>query len=226
MTQDADKRHKLMAHMDRKKAQANEPVAWRSPDPAHPGWWFYYEPQVKRPAEAIPLYATSYEAEAVEEGALMALATVIGERDAALAEAERLRTRAREISAHADKMERERDDALAENTTLRKRVTELEKSLNAARTAQIARGDVFSDANPEARWIEDSKNACPNCGGSGHKDDALTPPPDAELDALATELDKAWFRGTDYEKEWLANINTRLFARVSDALRARKGGAA
>lgn len=26
-------------------------------------------------------------------------------------------------------------------------------------------------SNPEDQWIEDCKNACPYCGGSGHKDD-------------------------------------------------------
>lgn len=30
---------------------------------------------------------------------------------------------------------------------------------------------VFSDTNPEAHFIEDAENACPHCGGSGHKDD-------------------------------------------------------
>lgn len=48
----------------------------------------------------------------------------------------------------------------------------LKASLEVARNAQIERGDVFSDTNPEARWIEDMENACPACGGSGHKDDA------------------------------------------------------
>lgn len=33
---------------------------------------------------------------------------------------------------------------------------------------------VFSDINPEARFIEDAENSCPHCGGSGHKDDVKT----------------------------------------------------
>jgi hypothetical protein len=35
----------------------------------------------------------------------------------------------------------------------------------------IAEGRAFVDTNPEARFIEDGENACPHCGGSGHKDD-------------------------------------------------------
>lgn len=32
--------------------------------------------------------------------------------------------------------------------------------------------EVFrSDGIEEDRWIESEKNACPHCGGSGHKDD-------------------------------------------------------
>jgi hypothetical protein len=40
----------------------------------------------------------------------------------------------------------------------------------------------FVDVNPEAQWLDDMANACPHCGGSGHKDDvtAWTPPPEAE----------------------------------------------
>lgn len=38
----------------------------------------------------------------------------------------------------------------------------------------IAKGRAFVDTNPEARFIEDGENACPHCGGSGHKDDVRT----------------------------------------------------
>ncbi|MDF3607573.1 hypothetical protein PE067_16315 [Paracoccus sp. DMF-8] len=62
------------------------------------------------------------------------------------------------LQAEIARLTRERDEALAE--------------AKAARAAQIAAGHVFADTNPEAKWIEDSDNACPACGGSGHKDDA------------------------------------------------------
>lgn len=60
-------------------------------------------------------------------------------------------------------------DEIAE---LRAENERLKASLEVTRNAQIERGDVFSDTNPEAHWIEDMENACPACGGSGHKDDA------------------------------------------------------
>lgn len=107
-----------------------------------------------------------------------ALATVIGERDAARAEAERLRTRAREISAHSDKMERDRDAALA-------RVKELE--------AQIS---------------------------------ALTPPPDAELDALVNALRSGEQADMDGCMVRVSRQACEEAADIITALRARKGGAA
>jgi len=35
----------------------------------------------------------------------------------------------------------------------------------------ISEGKLFSDADPEARFVSDAENACPHCGGSGHRDD-------------------------------------------------------
>lgn len=37
---------------------------------------------------------------------------------------------------------------------------------------QFRRDDVLATEGAEARYIEDGENACPSCGGSGHKDDA------------------------------------------------------
>lgn len=39
---------------------------------------------------------------------------------------------------------------------------------------RLQRFSAFSDVNPEARYIADSENACPHCGGSGHIDDLQT----------------------------------------------------
>lgn len=35
--------------------------------------------------------------------------------------------------------------------------------------------EVMASTNAETRWIEDAKNSCPHCGGSGHKDDVKEP---------------------------------------------------
>lgn len=81
------------------------------------------------------------------------------------------------------------NDPHGEAEALRKENERLREALAIARNAQIARGDVFADADTEARWIEDSKNACPACGGSGHKDDAAPASPDwtaSARDMLAT----------------------------------------
>lgn len=40
----------------------------------------------------------------------------------------------------------------------------------------IAVGKVFSDTNPEARFIAEADLSCPHCGGSGHKDDVQDQP--------------------------------------------------
>lgn len=85
----------------------------------------------------------------------------------------------RAVKAATVSLRTERDAALA-------RVAELEEKVRIAQNAQIARGDVFADTNPEAQYIADMEHACPACGGSGHKDDvAPAPQPEADLDALA-----------------------------------------
>lgn len=38
--------------------------------------------------------------------------------------------------------------------------------------AKMREGDVLATKDAEARYIDDGENACPACGGSGHKDDA------------------------------------------------------
>ena len=43
----------------------------------------------------------------------------------------------------------------------------------------------FVDTDPESRWIEETKNNCPHCGGSGHKDDCRTDIADELAKALA-----------------------------------------
>lgn len=53
----------------------------------------------------------------------------------------------------------------------------------------------------------------------------LAAPAPGIAEALATELDETWHRGADFEKDYLENIRTDLFARISDFLRALKGGA-
>lgn len=51
--------------------------------------------------------------------------------------------------------------------------------------------EVFaSDGNEEARWIEATQNACPACGGSGHKDDCVDDAA-AEITRLRAELAEA-----------------------------------
>lgn len=47
---------------------------------------------------------------------------------------------------------------------------------------------IASDGNEEARWIEDTKNACTCCGGSGHKDDMKPDPRDAVIRELRGAL--------------------------------------
>ena len=42
----------------------------------------------------------------------------------------------------------------------------------------------FATPDAEGQWIADMDNACPHCGGSGHKDDVAQPAPDAVEDAL------------------------------------------
>lgn len=39
------------------------------------------------------------------------------------------------------------------------------------REGQIEAGAVFATSDAEANWIADMENACPACGGSGHKGD-------------------------------------------------------
>lgn len=72
-------------------------------------------------------------------------------------------------------------DFIIENANLRRELAamtaerdEWQRRARVAQDAQISRGDVFSDTNPEAQYIKDCENACPACGGSGHKDDAAS----------------------------------------------------
>jgi len=60
--------------------------------------------------------------------------------------------------------------------------------------------EVFaSDGNEEDRWIEATQNACPACGGSGHKGDCATALLDtvAEINFLRAELATADVRAKD-----------------------------
>lgn len=60
--------------------------------------------------------------------------------------------------------------------------------------------EVFaSDGKEEARWIEATQNACPACGGSGHKGDCAAPLGDAvaEINFLRAELATADDRAED-----------------------------
>lgn len=66
-----------------------------------------------------------------------------------------------------------------------------------SRSFERAMADFPSDGNEEARWIEDTKNACTCCGGSGHKDDMRPDPRDEvmrDLRASLTELVSAMRR--------------------------------
>jgi hypothetical protein len=54
------------------------------------------------------------------------------------------------------------------------------------REGQIKAGAAFATSGAEERWVEDMENACPACGGSGHKDDAAhTPERQLATDILA-----------------------------------------
>lgn len=39
------------------------------------------------------------------------------------------------------------------------------------REGQVKAGAVFATSDAEGQWIKDMENACPACGGSGHKGD-------------------------------------------------------
>ena len=61
-----------------------------------------------------------------------------------------------------------------------------------------------SDGKEEARWIEDMKNACPHCGGSGHKDDVTHPTPAAATTYTPTALAQAFLEGLEAATECVA----------------------
>ena len=54
---------------------------------------------------------------------------------------------------------------------------------------RIEAGAVFSTTGAEERYVADTENACPACGGSGHKDDA-----NAALDRIKAEAHRAGMR--------------------------------
>ena len=88
----------------------------------------------------------------------------------------------------------------------------------AERRGQAKAGAIFATSGAEARYVEDGENACPVCGGSGHKDDAQ-----AALDRITAEaVDEALER---------AIVRFRAETGFDDdhpaigAIRAMKGGA-
>lgn len=54
------------------------------------------------------------------------------------------------------------------------------------REGQIRAGAVFATSDAEGQWVEDMENACPACGGSGHKGDAAD-----HIEVLEAKLAKA-----------------------------------
>lgn len=86
-----------------------------------------------------------------------------------------------------------------------------------------------SDGNEEDRWIEATQNACPACGGSGHKGDCAAPDITA---AAARVLLAAWPTDTSFDAAFAAcatayhggdqmqDTMDRTLATVSAALRA------
>lgn len=61
---------------------------------------------------------------------------------------------------------------------------------------RIEAGAVFATTGAEERYVADTENACPACGGSGHKDDAR-----AALDRIKAEAVKEAF--SDFTKaDW------------------------
>lgn len=82
---------------------------------------------------------------------------------------------------------------------------------------------MLATSNAEARWIEDCDNACPYCGGSGHKGDTTV---EAELTAsILAELDRARdkFPGDNVTFaaliEEVGELSTALFEEKSDRVR-------
>ena len=69
---------------------------------------------------------------------------------------------------------------------------QLSEALDRADRAEAKLRSIFaSDGNEEARWIEDSKLACPHCGGSGHKDDVRATTAESALATAEAERDAA-----------------------------------
>lgn len=83
--------------------------------------------------------------------------------------------------------------------------------LDAERKGQIKAGGVFADTNPEAQWIKDGENACPACGGSGHKDDAapsIERIKRAERNKARRELAKVIPKAIEDKGKWLIGAHT------------------
>lgn len=102
--------------------------------------------------------------------------------------------------------------------------------LSLPRDLGCAYTEVFaSDGNEEDRWIEATQNACPACGGSGHKGDCAAPDITA---AAARVLLAAWPTDTSFDAAFAAcatayhggdqmqDTMDRTLATVSAALRA------
>lgn len=78
----------------------------------------------------------------------------------------------------------------------------------AERRGQIKAGGVLSTTDAEARWVKDQENACPCCGGSGHKDDTRA------------SLDRIVQRAVKQERERCAEIaDSENAFDVADAIR-------
>lgn len=99
-----------------------------------------------------------------------------------MGEVERLEAHNKYLNHMLDSCRDEMDAKDAQLDAMTAERDEWKRRARVAQEAQIARGDVFSDTNPEAQHLEDCENACPACGGSGHKDDAAGYA--AERDAL------------------------------------------
>ena len=70
---------------------------------------------------------------------------------------------------------------------------------------RIEAGAVFSTTGAEERYVADTENACPACGGSGHKDDA-----NAALDRIKAEAHRAGMREAGPEGQLAYEILAEL----------------
>lgn len=115
---------------------------------------------------------------------------VAGDLFAAMLTARPNPTALSDITAYVAGLEAE---LLASQSSVRRMTSE--EAANARRL--IAEGKVFSDTNPEARFIAEAELSCPHCGGSGHKDDVV---PDTRAEAAEARVKELETRLAEAEK--------------------------